>query len=253
MKFRVPMRFIAVLAAVSVPSLALAAPSPAKPDPANPWQYDNWPQTQPWQESAPPAKLANPATGPIDPQNWVNPDQMTWNDYKKPPGTNWADPTKTGSVRTFKGALVVVDYPNQPFVITQPKHSTPFGNPSAEANGIPRDQVAELLPRLPQHARRTQPRPHDPRVLDGGLRRPVRRQLTAFGAYQLPGKSYEYGMEFQGNTACPAGDNCTRNIRTDARAAWVADQAPKYRPGSTSSTTSAPGRTSRPPGRSSGR
>ena len=33
-------------------------------------------------------------------------------------------------------------------------------------------------------------------------------------------------MEFQGGTACPAGDNCTKNIRTDCRAAWVADQGP---------------------------
>ncbi len=53
-------------------------------------------------------------------------------------------PRQKGSVRTFKGALVLVDYPNQPFVITQPKGSTPFGNPSAEANGVPRDQVAEF-------------------------------------------------------------------------------------------------------------
>jgi hypothetical protein len=80
MKFRVPVRLIAVLAAVSVPSLALAAPEPAKPDPANPWQYDNWPQTQPWQETASHARLAT-SSGPIDPQNWVNPDQMTWSDF----------------------------------------------------------------------------------------------------------------------------------------------------------------------------
>ena len=223
MKYRVPLRLIAVLAAVSVPSLALAAPEPAKPDPANPWQYDNWPQTQPWQETASPARLAT-STDPIDKQNWVNPDNMTWNDYKKPPGTNWADPSKTGSVRTFKGALVVVDYPNQPFVVTQPKHSTPFGNPSAEANGIPRDQVASFYrdflnkPGALNHGHTI----NEYWMEDSGGRYGV--QLTAFGAYQLPGKSYEYGMEFQGNTACPAGDNCTRNIRTDARAAWVADQ-----------------------------
>ncbi len=47
--------------------------------------------------------------------------------------------------------------------------------------------------------------------------------LTGFGPYQMPGKSHEYGMEFQGDTGCPAGDTCDRDIRTDARAAWVAD------------------------------
>ena len=38
----------------------------------------------------------------------------------KIPGTKWADPAKKGSVENFKGALVLVDYPNQPFVVTQP-------------------------------------------------------------------------------------------------------------------------------------
>ena len=39
----------------------------------------------------------------------------------------------------------------------------------------------------------------------------------------MPGKDHEYGMEFQRGAACPAGDTCNRNIRTDGRAAWVAD------------------------------
>ena len=35
----------------------------------------------------------------IDPQNWVNPDNMTWADWKTPPGTDWADNTRRGSNR----------------------------------------------------------------------------------------------------------------------------------------------------------
>ena len=187
-KSPVALRLAAVLTTAALAALALTAPASttaaaadpapaAQPDPANPWQYDHWPMQQPWQESSPDAKrVAQPGFGAaIDPQDWENPDHMTWSDYKKPPGTNWADPSKKGSVRTFKGALVLVDYPNQPFVITQPKGSTVFGNPSAAANGIPRAEVRGLLPRLPQQAQRAQPRPHPARVLDGGLRRPVRR------------------------------------------------------------------------------
>ena len=34
--------------------------------------------------------------------------------------------------------------------------------------------------------------------------------LTAFGPYRMPGKSHEYAMEFQGGTACPAGDTCNQ-------------------------------------------
>ena len=71
-----------------------------------------------------------------------------------------------------------------------------------------------------------QQRPHHQRVLDGGLRRPVRRRADAFGPYQLPGKSYQYAMEAsqEPGRACPAGRRpCNKNIRTDGRAAWVAD------------------------------
>lgn len=216
----------AVLAGLAAPSLATAAPdpSPAPPDPVNPWQYDHWPQTQPWQQQASTKRLAQPGfLAPIDPQNWENPDHMTWDDYKKPPGTNWADPTKQGSVRTFKGALVLVDYPNQPFVVTLPKNSTPFGNPSAEASGVPRAQVADFYRDFlnKPNALNRGHTIHEYWMEDSGGRYGV--ELTSFGAYQLPGKDHEYGMEFQGGTACPAGDNCTRNLRTDARAAWEAD------------------------------
>ncbi|WP_406053439.1 M6 family metalloprotease domain-containing protein [Kribbella sp. NBC_00889] len=235
-KYRlVVVRLVAVLAAVSVPSLALAAPdATAPPDPANAWQYPHWPQKQPWQESGtagPEQRIATTAKdglpGPIDPQNWENPDHMTWNDYRKPPGTNWADPAVPGSARTFKGALVLVDYPNQDFVITKPKGSTPFGNPSAEANGVPRDQVAQFYknflntPSALNHGHTL----HEYWMEDSGGRYGV--DLTAFGPYRMPGKSHEYAMEFQGDSACPAGDDCTKDIRADGRAAWVADQGPE--------------------------
>ncbi|MGW6280152.1 M6 family metalloprotease domain-containing protein [Kribbella sp. NPDC055071] len=232
-KVRVVVRLIAVLAAVSVPTMALASPSAtAPPDPANAWQYPHWPQKQPWQETQQEAgqdkrvatTTSNGLPGPIDPQNWVNPDHMTWDDYVKPPGTDWANPATPGSTRTFKGALVLLDYPNQDFVITKPKGSTPFGNPSAAANGVPRDQVAQFYQDLlntpgPLNHGHTL---HEYWMEDSGGRYGV--DLTAFGPYRMPGKSHEYGMEFQGGTACPAGDNCNRNIRTDGRAAWVADQ-----------------------------
>ena len=231
-KFRVVLRLVAVLAAVSVPSLALASPDAASPpDPANAWQYPHWPQKQPWQESGEQQRIATTTSqglpGPIDPQNWENPDHMTWSDYRKPPGTNWADPNVKGSTRTFKGALVLVDYPNQDFVVTKPKGSTPFGNPSAEANGVPREQVAEFYQNFlnTPNALNRGHTIHEYWMEDSGGRYGV--ELTGFGPYRMPGKSHEYAMEFQGGGACPAGDTCTKNIRTDGRAAWVADQGPE--------------------------
>ncbi|MFC6084278.1 M6 family metalloprotease domain-containing protein [Sphaerisporangium aureirubrum] len=224
-------RLTLLFAAVVLGPVGLTAiPGPAAaeppPEPANPWQADHWPQRQPWQESAPASALRGVPGGPaaIDPQNWKNPDHMTWADYKAVPGTNWADPAGKGSQRTFKGALVLLDYPNQPFVVTQPARSTVFGNPSTEAHDIPRTQVAQFYKdflNTPNTLNRGHTI-HEYWMEDSGGRYGV--DLTAFGPYEMPGKDHEYAMEFQAGTACPAGDNCNRNIRTDGRAAFAAEQ-----------------------------
>ena len=63
---------------------------------------------------------------PIDPQRVQDQDLMTWNDYRPIPGRNWADPALKPE-RGFRLAVVAIDFPNQPFVITLPKGSDPFG------------------------------------------------------------------------------------------------------------------------------
>lgn len=50
---------------------------------------------------------------PIDPQKWVNPDNMTWDDFVAPPSTSWSDPARKGRDRNFNIAMVTVDYPGQ--------------------------------------------------------------------------------------------------------------------------------------------
>lgn len=218
----------ALLSAAALATGISVNPATAAPEqpltPENPWQYPHWPQQQPWQQQDQAnARVATQAgfPGPIDPQDWVNPDHMTWDDYTKIPGTNWADPSATGSQRNFRGALVLLDYPNQPFVITQPQGSTVFANPSEEAHDVPRDQVAQFYQDFlnkPGELNRGHTI-HEYWMEDSGGRFGV--DLTAFGPYTMPGKDHEYAMEFQAGTACPAGDNCNRNIRTDGRAAWV--------------------------------
>ncbi|MER7213578.1 M6 family metalloprotease domain-containing protein [Streptosporangium sp. NPDC000239] len=225
---RPPRLLKALIAAVVLLPIGLAA-APASadpsPDPEHPWRLDQWPQTQPWQQDEPggATALRGRPTGPppIDPQNWKNPDHMTWADYRKPPGTKWADPSVKGSKRTFRGALVLLDYANQPFVVTQPKGSTVFRNPSAEAHDVPRDKVAQFYKdflNTPNQLNRGHTI-HEYWMEDSGGRYGV--DLTAFGPYEMPGKSYEYGMEFQSGTGCPAGATCNKNIRTDGRAAWT--------------------------------
>ncbi|GAA4072102.1 M6 family metalloprotease domain-containing protein [Nonomuraea soli] len=210
-----------------------ASANPGDPDPEHPWRRDHWPQTQPWQQDESQALRGRPAPQltPIDPQNWKNPDHMTWADYKAIPGTNWADPAVKGSTRQFKGALVLLDYPNQAFVVTQPKGSTIYGNPSAEAHDIPRDQVATFYRdflNTPNALNRGHTI-HEYWMEDSGGRIGV--DLTGFGPYTMPGKDHEYAMEYQ-RSSCPAGDTCTRNLRTDGNAAWIdavgAEEAAKY-------------------------
>ncbi|MGP3963625.1 M6 family metalloprotease domain-containing protein [Nonomuraea sp. 3N208] len=219
-------------AIVLIPLSLVATPASAAPptDPEHPWRRDHWPQTQPWQSDTPldaQTLRSRPAGGiqPIDPQNWENPDNMTWADYKKPPGTNWNDPAVKGSKRTFKGALILLDYPNQQFVVTQPKGSTIYANPSAEAHDIPRDQVAKFYQdflNTPNDLNKGHTI-HEYWMEDSGGRFGV--ELTGFGPYTMPGKDHEYAMEYQ-RDACPAGDTCTRNLRTDGNAAWLAAVGP---------------------------
>ncbi len=203
---------------------ATAAISPRPKPTANPWQARHWPQTQPWQRAEPSHALAAGAPKPIDPQNYELPDTMTWDDYKAIPGVHWNDPAHKGSVKNFKGALVLVDYPNQSFVVSQHKNSTIYGNPTSVSD-VPRDQVpgfyADFL-NTPNALNRGHTI-NEYWMEDSGGRYGI--DLGAFGPYRMPAKSHEYGVEnsMQGGQGCPSGDTCGRDFRTDARAAWIAD------------------------------
>ncbi len=207
----------------AVPAAAQAKP-PIPDETANPWQMRHWPQTQPWQREQPSARtFAAGAPRPIDPQNYELPDTMTWDDYKRIPGTSWADPSRKGSVENFDVAIVLVDYPNQPFEVTQPQNSSIFGNP-VKVGDVPREGVAKFYQDLlnrPQELNHGHTL-HEYWMEDSGGRYGV--DLTGFGAYRMPAKDHEYGVDrMQGGTGCPAGDTCNRDLRADARAAWVAD------------------------------
>ncbi|MFG3298112.1 M6 family metalloprotease domain-containing protein [Micromonospora chersina] len=160
---------------------------------------------------------------PLDPQHWQNPDTMTWDDYRQVPNRNWADPTVRGSVRNFKIALVTLDYVDQPFVITQPAGSTVFGNPQATAANVPRNQVARFYTDFlnkPGDLNRGHTL-HEYWMQDSNGRYGV--DLSGFGPYEMPAKSYQYGIDNGFNPgACPTGEACAKNIRTDGLGAWRA-------------------------------
>ncbi|MFE7118450.1 M6 family metalloprotease domain-containing protein [Streptomyces sp. NPDC057654] len=165
-----------------------------------------------------------PLARPIDPQNWRNPDDMTWADYRAVPGAHWADPGAEPTKRTFKGALVLLDYPDEEFTVSKPAGSTVFGNPQPAASNVPRAQ----LPRFYQDFLNKPGELNHGHTIneywmeDSGGRIGV--DLTGFGTYRMPFKSYQYGIEKSMNPgACPVGDVCGKDIRADGKAAWTAD------------------------------
>ncbi|NMO52461.1 M6 family metalloprotease domain-containing protein [Actinoplanes sp. TBRC 11911] len=185
---------------------------------------------------APASAAPDPASGPfkvLDPQNWENPDDMTTADFTAPPGTDWANPSVRGSVRNFNIALVTLDYPDEPFVVTQRARSTIFGNPQPSASGLSKDAVPGFYRDLlnkPQTLNGGHTM-HEYWMEDSGGRYGV--DLTSFGVYTLPSKSYQYGITNDMNPGmCPPADTCNKNIRTDGLALWRnavgAEEAAKY-------------------------
>ena len=60
------------------------------------------------------ASAAGPPA-PIDPQNWSWQDNLTWNDYKRAAGHGLLGPGDPPTVKKWKVALVVTDFPDKPF------------------------------------------------------------------------------------------------------------------------------------------
>lgn len=176
--------------------------------------------------AAPPEQIDPSVLDPIDPQVWENMDDMTWDDYVGVPGTDWANDTE-GSSRQFNGAIVLLDFENQPFLVTQPEGSHPFGDPSGLANGLDREDVPQFYldllntPNELNHGRTI----NEYWMEQSGGRLSV--QMEAFGPYKLPGNIEEYGLNDSFNRPnaafCPQGLSCNKNIRTDANALWSAD------------------------------
>ncbi|KAM0723118.1 hypothetical protein Q7P37_001318 [Cladosporium fusiforme] len=163
----------------------------------------------------------------LDPQDWTDPADMVWDDYVPTPGDGWYDPTRKGAERNFNIALVAVDYPDHDFVITMAENSTVFTNPQASVNSLAREDVPAFYRDLlnkPQELNRNHTL-HEYWMEDSGGKYGV--DLTAFGAYRMPSRSYQYGVDDEeggfNEDACPNPGPCSIDLRTDALGAWRAD------------------------------
>jgi len=166
-------------------------------------------------------KLAIPPK-PIDPQIVQDQDDMTWDDYKPIPGINWADPALVPE-RKFRMALVAVDFADQPFVITQPKHSDLFGNPQIDP--VRREDVPRfysdfwLVPSEVNHGQ----------TINGYWMEQSRGKfgitaLDPFGPYRMPKNHWEYGLnEYNQNDHTSDGSRANSRMEPDVDALWKAD------------------------------
>ena len=140
----------------------------------------------------------------VDAQNWTFQDNLTWNDYKPLPGPDYSDPRIQPTVKKWKVALVLTDFPDKPFYITQPAGTTIYGTPTAEANDIPRAQVPAFYrdflnkPQALNHFQTMNRYWMEDSYGKYGV------QLDAFGPYKLPGNSYQYFLTDQAARRNPA-------------------------------------------------
>jgi M6 family metalloprotease-like protein len=158
---------------------------------------------------------------PIDPQRVQDQDLMTWDDYRPIPGHNWADPSlKPG--RGFRLAVVGIDFPGQPFVITLPKGSDPFGNPQIDPvsrENVPRFYADFFMkPSGVNHGQ----------TINGYWMEQSRgrfgiTEVEVFGPYRMPKPIWAYGLnEYGQNDQTPDGTKADSRMERDCDAVWTA-------------------------------
>jgi M6 family metalloprotease-like protein len=168
----------------------------------------------------------HPLLQPIDAQNWVDQGELTWADYTQVRPNEWHTDAVQGSENQFRGAVVLADFTDQPFLISQPAGSHPFGNPQPGWSPVTnvRQWMDEYLT-VPNQYNGGQTI-HGYWMEDSHGRLGV--SIDTFGPYTLPGKLHEYGIpdgSFNSPAAryCPQGDNCGKNLRTHSNSLWRTD------------------------------
>jgi M6 family metalloprotease-like protein len=180
----------------------------------------------------PPDAANDPLLQPIDAQNWVDQGELTWAAYKAVPDGHpeFYDGSVDGTQSQYKTAIILIDYPDQPFLITQPPGTHPFGNPQPGWTPVAPEDVNQWM-----HDYYAVPNQYNGgRTLSGywmeDSHGKIGVDVEVFGPYTMAAKSFEYGLatDFnspvgnQANSVCPAGHTCNRNIRTDGGNAWRA-------------------------------
>jgi M6 family metalloprotease-like protein len=153
------------------------------------------------------AGTAAAAPPPLDPQQVEDQQNMTFDDYKPIPGVEWATNGATPSVRGITIALVAFDFDDQPFVITQPKKSDPFGNPQIDP--VPRSEVPQFYA---DFYNKPSPLNHFHTINGYWMEQSGGRigitDIKTYGPYRMPKKLYQYGVNDIGQNHGTTGNGC---------------------------------------------
>ena len=166
-----------------------------------------------------------PFPPPLDPQRVQDQDDMTWDDYRPIPGRNWADRSLEPE-RGFRIALIAMAFEDQPFVMTLPKGSDPFGNPQIDP--ISRDEVPQfyadffLEPSELNHGQ----------TINGYWMEQSRgkfgiTEIEAFGPYRMPKPLWAYGLnEYGQENSTPDGSVASDQMEPHVDSIWQAEHGP---------------------------
>ncbi|WP_197028383.1 M6 family metalloprotease domain-containing protein [Bacillus sp. EB01] len=157
---------------------------------------------------------------PIDTQSWVNPENMTWNDYKQVPGIDWNNPDIKPETE-LKGALILVDFPDQDFILTKPKGSELIGNPQVDA--VPREKLGEWW----KNFLNVPSKLNNYQTIDNFWKENSQGKwgvsLDSYGPYRLDKNEFQYGLENSMNPGARPGNYPNGNLFTDGVNAAAAD------------------------------
>jgi M6 family metalloprotease-like protein len=169
-----------------------------------------------------PRKAVSKPLPPIDPQRVQDQDLMTWDDYQPIPGHNWADPCLKPE-RGFRLAVVGIDFPDQPFVVSLPKGSDPFGNPQIDP--VAREKAPQFYA---DFFMKPSPINHG-QTINGYWMEQSRgkfgiTEVEVFGPYRMPKPIWAYGLnEYGQNEQTPDGTRADGRMERDCDAVWAAE------------------------------
>ncbi len=158
---------------------------------------------------------------PIDSQSWTLPEDMTWEDYEPIPGIDWRN-SEVEPERVLKGALIVVDFQDRDFIISQEEGSMEAGNPVGNGN-IPREEVGEYWV---DFLNKPQPLNNYRTINEYWRENSYGKwavELEAFGPYRMDGNEFQYGLnEFGQQENMPPGYEA-KSLRPEAMSKAEAD------------------------------